>query len=341
MKEFRDYYKILGVEETATDKEIKKRYRELAIKYHPDKNPGDKEAEDKFKSIAEAYSVLSDHKKKKQFDEYRKYGGSYSMGGSMSDNFYQSYENLVNEFVNKRANRRKKSIVNVVVPLIGVLNGYKAEIINNAKRTCQDCRGYGSKEQTKCPVCNGTGMRVTVQKLGSMIVQNQTICDHCRGEGILKSGPNCTTCGGAGHTIITNKVEVDIPAGIPYGVELKLPQLGDFGRDLFVKILPDKNDKFERIGDNVVTELKLSFPEFLLGTEKEVQALEKKVKIKIPVNSKPEHKIRLKGLGLPNYHNGSRSDLFVVLKLKDIGELTKREKELLQDLMKLKNFKND
>lgn len=335
----KDYYKILNVTENASETEIKNSYRQLSKTYHPDKNPDNPEAEEKFKEINEAYTVLSNKKKRSEYDNMRKYG--FNRGGMSADEFYNKYQDLVTEFKFRSDHRQSKSKTSVVVPLIGVLNGFKTTIKYNAKRTCPTCDGYGSKEHLTCPVCNGTGMFVKVERFGNAILQQQQVCTNCMGTGFIKSGPNCETCGGGGFISKLNEIDVEIPSGVPYGIELTITAAGDYNRDLFVIVIPDDKDIFERVGDDIVGVLTLSFPEFLLGTEKEIEGVEKKIKVKIPKNSKPENKIRLRGVGLPNYHNEFRGDLILILKLKEIGELTENETRLLHELMKEKNFKNE
>ena len=337
MKNMKDYYKILGVSENATEDEIKKVFRQLAMTYHPDRNPDNKEAEEKFKAVSEANEILSDPVKRKEYDAKRR---NPHMENSYHGFHDSHFDNLVNEFVYRQQRMRTDSRVDVPLSLSEVLKGAHKQIIFDKKNICQKCKGTGSEKTEKCPICNGVGMLSQRRQQGNMIMETAGPCYNCQGTGYISSGPSCPDCSGIGYKVEHQDFYVDIPSGIPYGVAIRVPTRGHNNSDLNVVFIPDNNDKFQRMGDDIVGTLELSYPEMVLGLEKIVNTIDGALKIKINQYTKPDDKIRLKAQGLPNYHHGGRGDLFMILKLKDVTNITPAEENILQQLANEKNFKS-
>jgi molecular chaperone DnaJ len=330
----KDFYEILGVSETATSDEIKKAYRSLALKYHPDKNPDNKEAEEKFKEISAANDILSDDNKRKEYDLKRKYGNQ-APGFGHHDPFYD----VVNQFQRRRHSMRSDSKVTVELSLLEVLRGAPKVIIFDKKNLCQPCKGSGKEKSETCPQCGGAGMISQTQQKGNMIFSTAGPCYTCKGTGSISSGPPCKVCNGVGHKTEHQEFKVDVPAGIPYGVGINVSGKGNNNGDLSVIFVPDPKDKYERLGDDVGGFLELSYPELILGSERTINTVDGTVKIKTNKFSKPEDKVRLKGQGLPNYHHQGRGDLYLILKMKDINDLTPAEEAILESLLQETNFK--
>jgi len=334
----KDYYKILGVSDNATQDEIKKAFRKLAMENHPDRNPDNKEAESRFKDANEANEVLSDENKRKEYNYKRKNPG-HNMHDPFSGGFHDPFSDVVNNFIHRQQRGQNESKVVVPLTLSEVLNGGIKQIIFNKQNICTDCKGTGKDKTEQCPVCNGMGMISNRQQQGNTIFETIGPCYHCHGAGFVSSGGNCSKCGGVGYHIEHQTFQVDVPIGIPYGVAIRVPNKGNNNGDLNVIFVPDKSDKYERAGDDIASFIELSYPEIILGAEKVIDTIDSGVKVKINKLSKPEDKIRLRGLGLPNYHHHGRGDLFLILKLKEISQITEIEEQLLQSLAKETNFK--
>ena len=331
----KDYYKILGVQENATADDIKKAYRKLALEFHPDRNPDNKESEEKFKEINEANDVLSDDKKRKDY-ENRSRNPHQHMGGG----HYDPFEGMVNEYVFRNQRTRSESKVVIVLSLKEVLTGGPKQVVFDRKNMCNDCRGTCISNTETCPVCNGMGMLSHRQQRGNSIFETIGPCHHCQGTGFVSSGPDCPKCNGVGHHSEHLEFMVDVPIGIPYGVAIRMPDKGHNNGDLNIVFMPDINDKFERHGDNLVGLAVLSYPELILGMDKVIETIDGVIKVKINKLSKPNDKVRLKGLGLPNYHHQNRGDLYLVLQMKEVTEITESEEQLLKDLTNQTNFKS-
>lgn len=332
----KDYYEILGVSENATQDEIKKAFRKLAVQYHPDKNQGNAEAEAKFKEINEANEILSDETKRQEYDMRRKYGEqTFHPGGGFRNPFNDIVENFM-----RQQQQRNDSKITVTLSLKEVLLGGAKQITFTKQNTCAQCSGTGKEKTEVCPTCNGMGMIASRQQRGNMIYEQFGPCPNCGGSGRISSGPNCSSCNGLGYHKEDQMFQIDIPIGIPYGVVIRVPGRGHDNGDLNIIFIPSNEDKYERNGDDIYGLLELSYPEMMLGIEKQIETVDSAVKVKINKLSKPNDKIRLKGIGLPNYHHKTRGDLFLVLKLKEINELTPNEENLLNLLSQEKNFKS-
>lgn len=340
----KDYYQILGVEETATVDDIKKSYRKLAKETHPDINPGDKKAEERFKEVSEAYEVLSDEKKRDEYNNKRKFGGSnhfdYGDFNPMPgfSGRYGPFEHKVDEYVLRMQRMGQESKTTCVLTLNEILMGVTKNIKFERKDICGVCRGTGKEKIDTCQTCQGKGMVGNRRRQGNMIMEQIITCPSCGGTGHICAGDNCKPCNGSGYTIDHQDFMIDVPKGIPYGIPIRVNGRGHNGKDLNIVFIPDPNEIFKRHGDDIVGELVLSYPELVLGLEEVVDVIDGKVKIKIKKFSKPGDQIRLRGKGLPNYNHGERGDLYFNLVMKDVTDLTAKEEKLLKTLSEQKNF---
>ena len=328
-------YEVLGVPENATKDQIKKAYKQKAKKLHPDVG-GD---EDGFKELNHSYEILSDDKKRQEYDHRRNNPQQVNNG---FDGFggFNPFSNIVNDFFNRQQRSNSEARLTVPLKLSEVLNGGQKRIVFDRRNTCNDCKGSGREKTELCPTCNGIGMVSNRQQRGNSIFETVGPCYHCRGNGYIISGGNCPKCEGRGFFNEHQDFMIDVPIGVPYDVGVKLDGKGHNNGDLFIIFVADSSDIYDRHGDDLVGILELSYPEMVLGHEKTINVISQMVKVKINKLSKPADKIRLKGLGMPNYHNNTRGDLFLILKLKELTELTDKETELLSALQQEKNFKS-
>ncbi|MDE6668265.1 MAG: molecular chaperone DnaJ [Muribaculaceae bacterium] len=367
----RDYYEVLGVSKTATPDEIKKAYRKMAVKYHPDKNPGDKEAEEKFKEAAEAYDVLSDADKRAKYDKFGHAmgpqgfgggGGGFHAGGmSMEDIFAQfgdifgghfggGFGGFADEYgghtprqhVNKGTDLR----ITVKVTLKDIMDGVDKKIKIPRLVACEHCKGTGAKDGTAfktCPRCHGTGYITTVQQtiLGAM--QSQQVCPECEGEGKIISEP-CTYCNGTGVEKKEEIVSFHIPAGVEDGMVLTLrgqgnaPRHGGVNGDLLIVIQEEKNSELIRDGDDLIYNLMLDFPTASLGGSAEVPTVGGRARLKIPAGTQPGKVLRLRGKGLPRMNSSVKGDLLVNVMVYVPEELSDTEKAAIESLKDSSNI---
>jgi len=365
----RDYYEILGVPRNASQDEIKKAYRRLAMQYHPDRNPGDKNAEEKFKEAAEAYEVLSDPEKRRRYDQFghagmrgtdfREYtdindifnafrdifSGS-GFGGSIFDDFFggsTSTRSRRSGSVQKGSDLRVK----IKLTLEEIATGISKKIKIKRYKKCPSCDGIGAESGSgyrTCPVCNGTGeiRQVSRSVFGQFV--NITICNNCGGEGRVISNP-CRVCGGEGRVQEDATVNVNIPAGVSNGNYLTLRGEGNAGRrggspgDLIVVVEELSHEVFQRQGDDIIYELYLSIPEAVLGGEVEVPTLTGKAKLKLEPGLSPGKILRMKGKGLPNINTKKQGDQLIVVNIYVPQKISPQEKALMQDLINSPNFK--
>lgn len=367
----RDYYEVLGVSKTATPDEIKKAYRKMAVKYHPDKNPGDKEAEEKFKEAAEAYDVLSDADKRAKYDKFGHAmgpqgfgggGGGFHAGGmSMEDIFSQfgdifgghfggGFGGFSDEYgghaprqhVNKGTDLR----ITVKVTLKDIMDGVDKKIKIPRLVACEHCDGTGAKNGTAfktCPRCHGTGYITTVQQtiLGAM--QSQQVCPECEGEGKIISEP-CTYCNGTGVEKKEEIVSFHIPAGVEDGMILTLrgqgnaPRHGGVNGDLLIVVQEEKNSELIRDGDDLIYNLMLDFPTAALGGSAEVPTVGGRARLKIPAGTQPGKVLRLRGKGLPRMNSSVKGDLLVNVMVYVPEELSDTEKAAIESLKDSSNI---
>ncbi|MGB4206177.1 MAG: molecular chaperone DnaJ [Bacteroidales bacterium] len=364
----RDYYTVLGVDRNADETAIKKAYRQCALKYHPDKNPGDKEAEEKFKEAAEAYEVLSNPEKRAKYDKFghdglKNMGGGFSGAGmSMEDIFSQFgdiFENAFGfggfsgfgDFRGRQSQRRnvKRGTnlrVKVKLTLEEIAKGVEKKIKVQKYVSCNECSGSGARGGSSfntCSTCHGTGhvTRVTSTFLGQM--QTTSTCPTCGGEGRIISD-KCPVCSGNGVVKGEEIITVNIPAGVAEGMQLSMSGKGNAAArggipgDLIILIEEQKHPHLVRDGSNLLYEHYISFPEAALGLSLEVPTLEGRARIRIEPGTQSGKVLRLKGKGLPSLENHGRGDLLVSINVWTPENLTKSEKEILEKLKESSNF---
>jgi len=359
----RDYYEVLQVPRGATKEEIKKAYRKKALEYHPDKNPGNKESEEKFKEAAEAYEVLSDENKKARYDQFGHAGvggaagGGFGGGMTIEDiftNFGDIFGDVFGPFggfggsrrSSRRTNKGSNIRVKVKLNLEEVAHGVTKKIKVSKYVPCDKCDGTGARSTsgyTACPTCHGTGQvtRVTNTFLGQM--QTTTTCPNCGGEGKTIT-EKCTQCHGEG---IVNKEEVipiTIPAGVGEGMQMTVGGKGNAARrggvngDLLVVIHEEEHPELMRDGNDLLYNLHISIPQAALGTPVEVPTVDGKVKIRIEPGTQPGRILRLRNKGLPDVNGYGKGDLLVSINVWVPKELTREEKNLLEKLSESRNF---
>ena len=353
----RDFYEVLGVSKTATDEELKKAYRKLAKKYHPDMNPGDKEAEAKFKEVNEAYEVLSDKDKRAKYDQFGHAGvdpnfGAGGYGGGGFDMGDIDLGDLFGSFFGggfggggfggqQRAStpQRGESLrANLTISFEEAAFGCKKEIELSRTEECQDCHGSGCQPGTTaevCPDCRGTGV-VRIQRGGGGFAFTSTApCQRCRGTGKIIHSP-CKSCGGAGVTRKKRRIEVNIPAGINEGQAISVRGQGNAGKnggpsgDLIVGIRIKPSPIFQRDGSTVLYEQTVSFYQAAMGAELEIPTIDGKVKWNLPAGTQPGTTFRLKGKGIPTLQGRGRGDQYVTVKVKVPVNLNAEQKEALR-----------
>ena len=352
MADKRDYYEVLGVDKSADANAIKKAYRSLAKKYHPDMNPGDKEAEAKFKEVNEAYAVLSDADKKAQYDQFghaafdQTAGGGYGGGfggfgdfGDIGDIFGNIFGGAFggSSSRNRNAPMRGEDVgVRVTVSFEEAAFGVKKDISYNRVQKCPDCSGSGAAKGTSpetCSACGGQGQRRVTQRLGGMAFQTTATCDKCRGTGKVIKNP-CTNCRGTGYIKVTKKLSVNIPAGIDDGERIALRSQGCDGRnggpagDLIITVNVKRHSVFERDGYNIYCEIPITVAEATLGSEIDVPTLEGNQKFTIPEGTQPGTQFTIRQKGIPYVNNANRKgDLIFTVNVEIPKSLTEKQKE--------------
>ncbi len=361
----RDFYEILGVSKTATADEIKKAYRQKAIQFHPDKNPGNKEAEEKFKEAAEAYEVLSNPEKRQRYDQFghagMNGGGASGFGGhDMSmDDIFSMFGDIFGGggfggfggFGGQRArgprqHRGSDLRVKVSLNLNEVLNGVEKKIKVKKYVPCTHCSGTGAQggsSYSTCSTCRGSGHVTRIQNtlLGQM--QTTTTCPTCNGEGQIITN-KCTHCQGEGVVRDEEVISIRIPAGVGEGMQLNVAGKGNAGRrggvngDLFVVIQEEEHQELVRDGNNLIYNLFVTFPEITLGTTKEIPTVDSRVKVKIDPGTQPEKILRLRGKGLPDVNGYGKGDLLVRVHVWIPKKLNAEERKMLEKLMTSPSF---
>lgn len=367
MSEKRDYYEVLEVPKTATAEEIKKAYRKQAIKYHPDKNPGDKAAEEKFKEAAEAYEVLSDPQKRQRYDQYGHAGmggaSGFSGGGMSMDDIFAHFGDIFGggsfgsffgggfggsrrggpqTRVNKGSNLRVK----VKLTLAEVANGVTKKIKVNKYVACDKCGGTGafdSNSYSNCSTCHGSGVvtRITNTILGQM--QQSSVCPNCGGDGRIITR-RCTNCGGEGIVQKEDIVTLNIPAGVADGMQLSVSGKGNAARhggingDLLVVIQEEEHPELIRDGNDLIYSLFLSMPDAILGTTAEIPTVDGRVKIKIDPGTQSGKILRLRGKGIPELNGYGRGDLLVNIQVWTPQSVTRDEARIIEKLKESDSF---
>ncbi len=363
MAEKRDYYEVLGLGKDADEASIKKAYRTLAKKYHPDMNPGDAEAEVKFKEVNEAYEVLSNPEKKSQYDQfghaafdpsgagagYGGFGGGFSDFGDLGDLFGSFFGGGFGGGASQRRNgpmRGEDISARIVVEFEEAVFGTKKDISYNRIQKCSDCDGSGAEKGTTvetCSACGGSGQRRVTQRIGGMTFQNTTTCDACRGKGKIVKKP-CSNCRGTGYVKVTKKLSVNIPAGIDNGERIVLRSQGCDGRnggpagDLIITVSVRRHSVFERDGYNIFCEVPVTVSEAVLGAEIDVPTLdgEKSVKYTIPEGTQHGTRFVLRQKGVPFVNNKDRrGDLYFTVLVEIPKGLTEKQKEKMREFADL------
>lgn len=349
----RDYYEILGVNKNASDSEIKANYRKLAMKYHPDRNPGDKEAEDKFKEAAEAYDVLHDSQKRAIYDQYGHQGleGSGFSGFGGFEDIFSSFGDIFEDIFGFSTGRRSRSRANRGSDLRYNLNlsfmdaafGTETEIVVDKTDTCPECHGSACEPGShpeNCSQCSGTGQITRSQGFFTI----RTTCPACRGGGRIIRNV-CKHCRGSGKIRISKKVSVKIPAGVDNGSRLRLTGEGEAGvyggepGDLYVFIYVQPHDFFQRNNTDIICKIPISFIQAALGDKIKVPTLKGEKNLEIPKGTQPGDIFRLKNEGIPSLRNGVRGDQIIQIDVKTPTNLTKRQEELLQEFSRLEASK--
>lgn len=345
--EKQDYYETLGVERSADAGELKKAYRRMAIKYHPDKNPGDETAEHRFKDIGEAYEILKDPQKKAAYDQYghaafQNGGGGQAGGFGFSNNFSDVFEDLFGDFMGsdgqqRSAQQRGSDLrYNLDVSLEDAYNGTEANIEIPTTQSCDHCDGSGAEIGSKpevCSTCSGHGKVRTQQ--GFFTVERT--CPSCRGVGHTISNP-CGECHGAGRVEKDRSLSVKIPKGVEDGTRIRLSGEGEAGfrggptGDLYIFISIEPHALFKRDGTNLYCQIPISMTKAALGGEIEVPTIEgKKAIIKIKDGTQNGSRIRLRGKGMPRLHSGTLGDLIIETSVETPVNLSSKQKELLRE----------
>jgi molecular chaperone DnaJ len=368
----RDFYEILGVSKSASADEIKKAYRKVAMQYHPDRNPGDKSAEEKFKEAAEAYEILSDADKKAKYDRYghAAFGpgtnagaGGYGGGMNMDDIFSQFGDifgdsGVFGDFFggggrsrggSSRARGQRGSNLRIKLKLNyeEIAKGVTKNVKVKKHVVCSTCAGSGAKDKNSvqnCGTCGGTGQvrRVTNTFLGQM--QTVTTCPTCNGEGTTVTS-KCGSCKGEGRVYGEETISIDIPAGVQEGMQLSMSGKGNAGErggapgDLIIQIEEEAHPELQRDGLNVAFDLHISFPDAVFGTQVEVPTIDGRAKIKIPAGTQSGKIFRLKGKGFPEVQGYAKGDQLIHVNVWTPQQVTDEEKKMLEQLSASGNFK--
>jgi molecular chaperone DnaJ len=370
MSSKRDFYEILGVSKQATAEEIKKAYRKVAMQYHPDRNPGDKSAEEKFKEAAEAYEILNDADKRAQYDRFghqafsqgRGGNGAYGAGGMNMDDIFSQFGDIFGDegfgsFFGNRGGRsggrtgggtRGSNLrVKLKMNFEEMAKGAHKTIKIKKHVRCTTCSGSGAKDKNSvqtCTGCNGSGQVRRVQNtfLGQM--QTVTTCPTCNGDGTTITA-KCTSCKGEGRVYGEETINIDIPAGTQDGMQLSINGKGNAGErggsfgDLIVMIEEEAHPHLQRDGLNVAYDLYITFPDAVFGTQVEVPTIEGRAKIKIPAGTQSGKVFRLKGKGFPNVNSYERGDQLVQVNIWTPQQVSTEEKDMLDKMSGSENFR--
>lgn len=349
----RDYYEILGINRNANSDELKAAYRKLALKYHPDRNPGDKESEENFKEAAEAYEVLHDPKKRAIYDQHGHQGlsGAGFSGFGGFEDIFSSFSDIFEDFFGFGENRRSRGRTqrgadlryDIMLSFMEAAFGIEKEINLEKAETCPECNGSGSEPGTQpetCRHCRGTGQLSQNQGFFTL----RTSCHFCRGSGQTIAHP-CKKCQGNGKVIINKKVSLKIPAGVDSGSRLRLTGEGESGPyggasgDLYVFVNVEPHEFFERNEVDVYCNVPISFVQAALGDKITVPTLNGKKTITIPKGTQHGDLVRLQGEGIPHLRSHVRGDLIIQLNIKTPTNLTKKQEALLKEFSELESSK--
>ncbi len=349
MNDKRDYYDILGVNRNASDEDIKKNYRRLALKYHPDRNPGDKEAEERFKEAAEAYEVLRDPEKRQMYDHYGYAGlqGTGFQGFRGFDDIFSSFGDIFEDFFGfgggsrsrRRASKGADLQYELKISFLDAAFGVEKELEVAKVETCYGCEGSGVEigfQKEVCRACRGSGQIVRSQGF----IRIGTTCPHCGGLGEVITHP-CKKCRGTGRIQVTKKINVKIPPGVNSGLSLRLNGKGERSSnggppgDLYVQISVEEHDFFKREEDDVICRVPISFVDAALGTTLEIPTLEGSEKLHIPEGTQPGDVLRLRDKGIPRLRGRGRGDQIVILDVRIPTGLSRKQEQLLREFARL------
>lgn len=361
----RDYYEILGVSKDASAAEIKKAYRKVALKYHPDKNPDNKEAEEKFKEAAEAYEILSDQQKRQTYDRFGHegmrggFGGGGAGGMNMDDIFSQFGDIFGGGFESffgggggggrggrRRVRKGSNLRIKLKLTLEEIAKGVEKKIKVRRQVSCDSCSGTGAKNASAyqtCNTCQGSGQvkKVVNTMLGQMV--SASTCPTCNGEGKVVTD-RCEKCHGEGRQMKEEVLEIRIPAGVSEGMQLSMygkgnvPPRGGEAGDLLIVIEEEEHEHFKRDGNNIIYDLYVNFADAALGSSVEVPTLEGKVRINLEPGTQSGKLLRLRGKGVKDIEGYGSGDQLIHVNVWTPKSLNKREKELLEELRKSENF---
>jgi molecular chaperone DnaJ len=349
----RDYYEILGIDRNAGADEIKAKYRKLALKYHPDRNPGNKEAEENFKEAAEAYEVLRDAEKRRIYDQYGHEGlqGTGFSGFGGFDDIFSSFGDIFDEFFGFGGGRRSRSAArrgadlryDLTVSFMDAAFGVETEIDIEKLETCQACEGAGCEPGTSpenCRYCGGSGQISRSQGCFSI----RTTCSQCRGQGRTIPHP-CPECRGTGQVNRKKRVSVKMPAGVDSGSRLRLTGEGESGAkggppgDLYVYVRVEPHEFFKREDIHVICQVPVSFVQAALGDQLDVPTLNGKKTLDIPKGTQPGDIFRFKGEGIPSLRGHGRGDQIIQVMVKTPTRLNKRQEKLLREFAAIQSSK--
>lgn len=358
----RDYYEILGVSKNAANDELKKAYRKMALKFHPDKNPDDSLAEEKFKEAAEAYEVLSNEEKRARYDRYGHAGmggaGGFSGGGMDMDDIFSHFGDIFGfgggggggfggggRSGGRRIRKGSNLRVKVRLNLHDMVYGVEKKIKVKKYISCDSCSGSGSEDgQTNtCPTCSGRGQVTQVSQTFLGAMHSTSTCPTCRGEGSLVKN-KCHKCGGQGIIKGEEVVELKLPSGITDGMQLSVSRKGNsagkggVNGDLIVLVEEDEHPELERHGKDLLYQLNISFPEAVLGTQSEIPTVDGKVKVRIDQGTQAGKILRLRGKGLPDVNGYGVGDLLVRVNVFVPKTISKEEKKIIDKLLDSENF---
>jgi len=364
----RDFYDILGVDRDANEVAIKSAYRKLALKFHPDRNPGDNDAEDKFKEATEAYEILKDPQKRQAYDQFGHagvsqgagFGGGFGAGGfDMSDalrafmrdfggsSFFEDFFGMGTGGQRRRRNRGEDLRVRIKLTLEEISSGVEKAVKIKRLAECEECNGsgvaVGSSKKT-CPQCKGAGQVRTLSRTFLGTIQQVTTCNMCRGSGEIIADP-CHTCRGEGRVRTTTTVNVKVPAGVSSGNYMTMESMGNAAPnkgepgDLIVVFEEKNHDIFTRHGNHIICEMPISFTTAAIGGTVSVPTLTGSESVKIPAGTQPGKVFKLRGKGIPNLHRNGKGDLLIRVFIWVPTEISARDREIMDELSQSNSFK--
>jgi len=347
----RDYYEVLGIARNADETEVKKAYRALALEHHPDRNPGDKESEEKFKEASEAYEVLRDQEKRNLYDRFGHDGlkNTGFQGFSNFDEIFSSFSGIFEDFfdMGSRGRRRRRNApargddlrYDLTISFMDAATGKARDVEVRKEEGCEPCHGKGYPEDSppeKCPQCGGSGQFLRSQGFFTIA----TTCNQCQGRGVTHK-VLCKSCNGAGRVMKTKTLNLKIPAGVDNGSQLRLVGEGGPGHnggppgDLYVVLHVDPHEFFDRDGNDLVCQIPISFPQAALGAEIEIPTLDEPDILRIPKGTQTGETLRLRSQGMPSLRTGKKGDLLVQIFVRTPTNIDREQEELLKKLAEI------